>query len=156
MNEQIYEAAPLDAMAKGITLFSAVLMIGIGFMISNIGLMVSLLLLMGGITYLFSVKKYRISDKHITVIHPLWEKNWLMADLTDTSTPQMGISSIRLFGSGGLFGYLGWFRNRDLGNYLAYVTDRANMVGLHFGTRTVVISPADPLIFIDDVNAYIK
>ncbi len=157
MDEQTYAPAPLDMMAKGITIGVAFMLLLIGW-IDEVSFMLMAMIAAGllGSTYLFSVRAYRISADYVTVVHPFWERAWALAELTDISTPTMGLRTIRLFGSGGMFGYLGWFRNRELGNYLAFVTDRIDMVGLHFSERTVVISPADPLTFIDDLKMYSK
>ncbi|MFZ4457197.1 MAG: PH domain-containing protein [Bacteroidales bacterium] len=46
----------------------------------------------------------------------------------------------RKFGSGGLFGYIGWFWNRDIGNYFSYSTDETNQILIVTPTRKYVIS----------------
>lgn len=37
------------------------------------------------------------------------------------------ISTIRLFGSGGVFGYIGWFHSKGIGTFLSYATDEKNV-----------------------------
>lgn len=56
--------------------------------------------------------------------------------------------SLRVFGNGGLFAFTGWFYNRSLGRYRAFVTDFRHAVVLRFPDRVVVISPADPKEFV--------
>lgn len=51
---------------------------------------------------------------------------------------------IRLWASGGVFGYFGMFWTRRLGRYRAHVTDRARTVLVATAKGPVVISPADP------------
>lgn len=46
----------------------------------------------------------------------------------------------RKFGSGGLFGYLGWFWNRDIGNYFSYSTDENSQILIVTPSRKYVIS----------------
>lgn len=47
---------------------------------------------------------------------------------------------IRKFGSGGYFGYLGWFWNNSEGNYFSYSTDEQNQVMIQTATRKYIIS----------------
>ena len=51
--------------------------------------------------------------------------------------------SVRLWGSGGLFGYYGWFWSKALGRSRWYVTDRRNAVVLASGDRVILVSPQD-------------
>ncbi len=48
--------------------------------------------------------------------------------------------SIRLFGSGGLFGYLGKFRNKKLGNYTMYATNLNELILIRTDRKTYVFS----------------
>ncbi len=48
--------------------------------------------------------------------------------------------SIRKFGSGGLFGYLGWFYNSEIGNYFSYSTDENSQILIITKQRKYVIS----------------
>ena len=52
--------------------------------------------------------------------------------------------SIRKFGSGGLFGYLGWFYNSEIGNYFSYATDEHNLILIITKNRKFVISCEKP------------
>lgn len=58
---------------------------------------------------------------------------------------RIGLGSVRLFGSGGLWGWYGLFWRRGVGSYHAYVTDRSRLVACETGDgRAVLVSPADP------------
>lgn len=57
--------------------------------------------------------------------------------------------AIRLWASGGLFGYYGLFRTTSLGKSWWYVTDRAKAVVVETGEGPLVFSP-------DDVNAFVS
>jgi hypothetical protein len=48
--------------------------------------------------------------------------------------------SIRLFGSGGLFGFLGRFRNATLGRYTMYVTAQKNLLLIQNPEKTFVFN----------------
>ncbi|MDP4270393.1 MAG: PH domain-containing protein [Bacteroidota bacterium] len=52
--------------------------------------------------------------------------------------------AIRKFGSGGLFGYLGWFYNSEIGSYFSYATDERNMILIITKNRKYVISCEKP------------
>ena len=51
---------------------------------------------------------------------------------------------VRLIGSGGLFGYYGWFRTAQLGKSRRYVTDRNRSVIVWTPDQVIVLSPDDP------------
>ena len=57
----------------------------------------------------------------------------------------------RLPGNGGFFSFTGFYRNKTLGAYRAYVTDRHLTVVLRYAERTVVISPSSPEAFARDL-----
>jgi hypothetical protein len=61
--------------------------------------------------------------------------------------------SMRLFGSGGLFGYYGLFRNSKFGNSNWYVTDRSHAVVLAGDSGTAIVSPDDQPGFIAALGA---
>jgi hypothetical protein len=61
--------------------------------------------------------------------------------------------SMRVFGSGGLFGYYGLFRNSKLGNSNWYVTDRSHAVVLVTDAGIIIVSPDDQAGFIAALGA---
>lgn len=67
--------------------------------------------------------------------------------------PEAMRGSLRLCGNGGLFSFTGWFHNKGLGLYRAFVTHTRRTVVLCLATRTLVVSPADPEAFVRDVEA---
>ena len=52
--------------------------------------------------------------------------------------------SVRIFGSGGLFGYLGTFHSSSIGRYSMWSTNRNNLVLIECQNKKIVISPSDP------------
>jgi len=55
------------------------------------------------------------------------------------------ISTIRLFGAGGVFGYIGWFRSKGIGTFLSYATDEKNVFLIYRKKgKPVAISVNDP------------
>lgn len=63
--------------------------------------------------------------------------------------------SIRVFGSGGLFGYLGKFKNKKLGYYTMYATDINELILIRTARKTYVFSCRNRDEFIESVK-YIK
>jgi hypothetical protein len=61
--------------------------------------------------------------------------------------------SWRIWGNGGLFAIHGWFQNRELGRYRAFVTDPDHAVVLRWPQVTVVVSPGEPARFVQVLQA---
>lgn len=75
-------------------------------------------MLMSGLFYMplsISADKYAIY-----VNRSLKVKAILMQDVESVRLCPPTMGAIRICGSGGFFGYWGWFRERDLGKYFAY------------------------------------
>lgn len=106
-----------------------------------------------GIRTLFRTK--RISYEDIDYIerfddqHRLFINKGKVGKVTLGGSFQMGLFSagntIRLFGVGGVFGYIGWFRTKGVGTFLSYVTDAKKVFLIH---RTkglpIAISVSEP------------
>jgi len=100
----------------------------------------------------FAVRGYVIADRELRIERVGWQNRIPLAEVvTVTADPQAMRWSIRLFGSGGLFGFFGWFRNRGLGIYRAYSTDPKNAVALKLKSRTIVVTPHDPARFVQEI-----
>ncbi len=68
---------------------------------------------------------------------------------TSTSDTQ---NSIRTFGSGGLWGFLGKFKNSGLGDYTMYVTNTSNMITVKTKDDVFIFSCDHP----DEIVDYIE
>ncbi|MCU0792976.1 MAG: helix-turn-helix domain-containing protein [Opitutaceae bacterium] len=104
---------------------------------------------------LFSVGGYSIHQGQLLVHRMGWSTRFDLARLTAfEANPHAMTGSIRLCGNGGLFCFIGWYRNPVLGNYRAYVTDTARAVVLEFGpAKKIVVSPDDPEAFVASLRA---
>ena len=155
MNERFYRPARLDMRAWGVTALVGVLMLYIAFFTDGplvTRLLIPLLLL--ALAGLFVIRGYAIEADAVVVKHYIWQRRFPLADLQDAMLdPGAVVGSIRTFGIGGFFGYIGRFHNRQLGGYLAYVTDGSHAVVLRFPDRTLVLSPADPTAFLTHLQA---
>jgi hypothetical protein len=57
-------------------------------------------------------------------------------------------------GNGGFFAFTGYFRNKELGAYRAFMTDRRLAVVLRFPDRVIVVSPDRPEDFVSAISLY--
>ncbi|MDE7374367.1 MAG: PH domain-containing protein, partial [Odoribacter sp.] len=64
--------------------------------------------------------------------------------------------SIRTFGSGGFFGYLGYFYNGSVGHYIMYATELNDLIFIRTGRKKYVFSCSRPEEFIEYVNLLLK
>jgi hypothetical protein len=103
---------------------------------------------------LFSVRGYSLRSGAL-VIHRLgWSSYVDLAALESAvHDPDAMSRSLRLFGNGGFFAFTGWYRNRKLGVYRAFVTDPRLSVVLRFPGRVVVVTPGAPERFVRQVTS---
>src|SRR3954464_11996498 len=97
---------------------------------------------------LFTIRGYTVTPDALLVHRLFWTTRLPLAGLQSAQfEPNAMRWSIRTFGNGGLFSFTGWYRNKALGAYRAFVTDPHQTVVLHFPNRTVVVSPSVPAEF---------
>lgn len=102
---------------------------------------------------LFMVRGYVVADGELLVMRPLWRTRLPLAGLRGVEVlPDAMRASVRTWGNGGLFSYTGRYRNRALGPYQAWVNDMKRTVVLRFAERTLVVSPADPEAFAQEIR----
>lgn len=65
-------------------------------------------------------------------------------------------NSIRTFGSGGLFGYLGLFKNNRLGNYTMYATELNNLIFIRTCNKKYVFSCSHSKEVVEYINIRLK
>ncbi len=100
--------------------------------------------------YAYSVRGYAITDGSI-VVRRLAGSVRIPLDQVRSARRAVAedfLGCIRLWGSGGLFGYYGLFQTAKLGRCTWYVTDRARAVVIRTDAKTVLVSP-------DDVNGFL-
>lgn len=94
---------------------------------------------------LFAIRGFVVEGNRLLVLRPLWKTRLSLQGLQRAEAdPEAMQGSIRTFGNGGLFGFIGLFRNKKLGRYRAFATDEKNAVVLRFATHTLVITPEQP------------
>lgn len=99
------------------------------------------------------VSGYSVRSGQLLVHRLGWTTRFDLASLSRFETnPHAMLGSIRLFGNGGLFCFIGYYRNGVLGRYRAFVTDPARAVVLEFGSQKIVVSPDDPQAFVETLR----
>jgi len=100
----------------------------------------------------FTIRGYSFREGRLRIHRLLWETRLDLRGLDSAAyDPKILRGSWRLFGNGGAFSFTGIFRNADLGNYRAYLTDMSRVVVLRFPDRVVAVSPDNPVEFVDRV-----
>jgi len=89
------------------------------------------------------------------LIHRLgWSTKFDLSTLRHVEfSPGITMGSIRAFGNGGLFGFVGYFRNELIGMYKAYATDGMRPVLLELPNTKPLVMPDSPAEFVDAVRA---
>ena len=101
---------------------------------------------------LFAIRGFSITQDAIVVHRLLWNTRVPLAELKWAKfVPNATEKSIRTFGNGGLFSFSGFYHNKTLGTYRAWITDSKQTVVLAFPKRTVVISPVPPDDFVQEL-----
>lgn len=107
------------------------------------------------VSWAYSPKGYLLSDRTLTVQRPIGDIRIPLDDVRElrcaTSDDLSGC--IRLWASGGLFGYYGLFRTSKLGKCTWYVTDRSKCVLVVSPAKTIVLSPNDVDGFLGAIQA---
>ncbi|MBB5210014.1 PH domain-containing protein [Microbulbifer hydrolyticus] len=99
---------------------------------------------------LCAVRGYRLQGSDLFVVRPGWRTRVSLAAMESVShDPEATSGSIRIFGNGGLFGFIGLFRNQKLGRYRAFATDLARTVVIRLPAQTIVVTPNDPKRFVE-------
>ncbi len=114
----------------------------------------ALVLAMPVVAALFSVRGYTLNPGMLQVKRLLWSTEIPLRGLRNAEAdPTLLAGSWRTFGNGGFFSVSGWFYNKTLGKYRAFVTNHKDAVVLRFNDRTIVISPSPAGEFAEQVLA---
>ena len=104
-------------------------------------------------TGLFAVRKYSIRGTTLWVHRFGWVSKFELSKLQSAyADATIKNGSRRLFGNGGLFGFIGIFYHREFGKYHAYVTNFEHAVVIMFADKRIVVSPHNPKIFVQNIS----
>jgi hypothetical protein len=94
----------------------------------------------------FGVYGYSITQNELKVLRLGWASSIPLSSVEKIEEqPDLMLGSIRIFGIGGLFGYIGLFRNSMLGRYRAYAThtDKTVLIQTKQGEK-IIVTPDRP------------
>jgi hypothetical protein len=163
MNDETRFSAPWSVSLKVLTVFTCILplattAVGVALLPENAPALARAVLVIIPPALLiaslpFAILGYVLRDGELVIERLGWcNRINLKSVVSATVDPDAMRGSIRIFGSGGLFGFFGWFRNGRLGVYHAYCTDLKRNVVLKLADRTIVISPDDPNRFTQELT----
>jgi Bacterial PH domain len=118
-------------------------------------MLASLSLLIMFLGYAYSPRGYRLEGRALRVMRLAGTVRIALDDVREVrcATPEDYRGCIRLWGSGGLFGYYGLFRTAKLGKSTWYMTNRSHGVVLVTADKTVIVSPDDTNGFLSAIHA---
>lgn len=100
----------------------------------------------------FLIRGYSLTPDTLIIHRLFWQTRIPLRGLQSATIKPLAMrGSLRLMGNGGLFSFTGYYRNRPLGTYRAFVTDLHRTVILRFAQRTVLVSPDCPEAFVQDL-----
>ena len=80
----------------------------------------AILICMCALALYFSPLSVEVDTETVTVNFPLRHRSFKLNDIASAEDVQPTMGEWRICGSGGFFGYWGWFDNKVLGRYFAY------------------------------------
>lgn len=108
--------------------------------------------IIGG-TALWMIRRFELTDEALVVRRPLWANSLPLATVESAEVDARACEGAwKTTGNDGLFAMHGRFRSKRLGKFQAYVTDPANSVVLKVTGDIIVVSPANPRQFVNDLN----
>jgi hypothetical protein len=152
--EAVFPAAPLERSARVLTALAALIavLVPLALLLAQPrgrGLLVlvaspTLLVALVALPLVLSPAGYAVGAGDLAVLRrgtrPLLFSLGSLLAARPTAMPR----SLRLLGSGGMFGWWGRFANRDWGRFKAYATDRRRGVLLEWPGLKLFVSPEDP------------
>lgn len=162
-----FQVAPWCTLLKVFSLLCTLVLLGVGLglylaippvarlpWVGSVGLFV---LVAGIVTALaatlFVVRGYEIDGSDLRVQRLLWTTSLSLGNLRSVWQDSAAMKgSLRLFGNGGLFSITGLYWSKSLRRYRAFVTDPAKAVVLELEDRVLVVSPADPAAFVEQLR----
>jgi hypothetical protein len=147
-------SAPYDRTTKIISTIVCLGLLAVMFAVHSIALgCLSLFVMFLG--YAYSPRRYALEGRAIVVTRLIGTVRIPLDDVREArkATADDFRGCIRLWGSGGLFGYYGLFSTAKLGKSTWYVTDRSNAVVLITAAKTILVSPDVPDGFLAAVGS---
>lgn len=154
MQGSVYPAS-FDLIAKivsNLVCLMGLVLFGFGIFMQSAAFLLpaALLIIVVAISWGFHPVKYQVLPGRLEIQRPFGTIKISFQDIESIQRVTMndlGLA-IRLFGSGGLFGYFGIFTSRKLGRFKMWCTNRNNLVLITTNDSKLLISPDEPDDFI--------
>jgi hypothetical protein len=153
---EFFRAAPYDRAAVVLTGVGLLALGGVGLLVAFLPVPVlelrlgipSAAFLILLLTYSFSPQGFSVGPEGVR-LHEAGNSVLLpLASLRRARRAEpRELCGLRTFGSGGLFGFFGWFWSRQFGHYRAFVTNRHRLVLIE-ADRVYLLSPDRPEEFL--------
>ena len=105
------------------------------------------------VALLFVVTGYEVGPGELRIQRLLWSTRVGLDGMARAwADPKAMTCSIRIWGNGGLYSITGYFQNKTLGRFRAFVTDPKLSVVLALPRRVIVVSPAEPRAFLQALS----
>jgi len=98
------------------------------------------------VAWLLHPTSYEITNENLLIHRPLHAIKISLASIKNIERTEPGYS-MRILGSGGLFGYFGLFSSNKLGRHHRYTGNNENLVLLNTGKKKYLLSIHDKLFF---------
>lgn len=150
MNQHFF--APWSTRLKVMTVALVLICLVAAYTVKGWGSLVILAIVLIAAT--FAIRGYSVIDGRLLIHRLGWSTKFDLSRLTSVEvSPGATMGSIRTMGIGGLFGFVGHYRNEILGTYKAYATNEFNTVVLDFDGEKIVVTPDKPEEFAEAVEA---
>lgn len=105
------------------------------------------------VSLLFMVTGYAVDGNSLYVQRPFWSSPVSLEGLSKIrQMPTACKGSLRIFGNAGLYSFTGLYQSRALGRYRLFATDFSRSVVLDSTRGVVVVTPAEPQLFIEHLR----
>jgi hypothetical protein len=98
------------------------------------------------VAWLLHPTSYEITNENLVIHQPVKAIKISLASIKNIERTEPGYS-MRLFGSGGLFGYYGLFSSNKLGRHYRYTGNNKDLVFVNAGKKNYLLSIHDQLFF---------
>ena len=104
--------------------------------------------------FIYMPVSIKVDDKRLSISRPLMSKNIPLSEIRRVRLSQPTMAENRIFGSGGFWGYWGWFSESTVGKYFAYYGKASDcfLVELKNGRKYMLgcVDPAEIVEYISD------
>ena len=154
-DKQVSFSAPYDRIAKIVTVVVCAVLLAVALIPHMPAFVWGIDILIVLVAYAYSPRGYVVSDRCITVKRLVGNVQVPLDGVQEARAAGADDfrGCIRLWGSGGMFGYYGLFRTSKLGKCIWYVTDRSKAVVVVTEAKTMLFSPGDVSGFLTAVGA---